>query len=682
MKFLRKNLFMIQPDLDPDTVTVAHYFFTFSGTKLERTHENMLRSILHRILDQDELTFPNFQREFRHFGRSNPEWPYDSLKRILSSFANHPPTKPLFLILDALDESEENDQRCIIEMLYELCINENLWDVKAVIASRPVAGLTEKIKERCPFITMQEQNKRDISAFSDAFLKNDLQLTGDALHEATHYIDKHAHGVFVWVSLVKSELKDYHKTSCSEKELLECLKSLPTELEAFYRLMFNRLENGKSRDVRDGQRLFRFVLLALRPLTTTELRHALAVQEDPDPEDDFEKNLTSDIASRIVHCGANFLEIKGKFLGESNCTITLTAFAVDNTVQIMHKTAREFLIMAIPAANAMKIELSDEQAQASVVETWLRYLTICFSGPTIQDHFSKAKTWRQAEARTYIKALNEWHLLEYTLRYIKDHHDRCEQNERISHLTTNLVKLLTKTPASYFLGRWVAIRLGRTNSALRQIILILLGVIRKRAVPQRRSMLALACPKYSANAENIHYITFDTAAEQKLSPIRETLLLTCMEDVNHPDNRNSLMIAAQNGLEDGTRLLLDQNVDTNAKDKSGSTALHHATKSGNEAIVKLLLSRGSDRNVKDKSGWTPLQYAMKSGDKNIIKLLLDQQVQKNAKNQSGRTALHHTMKKGYEDTVRPLLGGGVDQKVKDKSGRTALRHATNRGRIT
>jgi len=189
-------------------------------------------------------------------------------------------------------------------------------------------------------------------------------------------------------------------------------------------------------------------------------------------------------------------------------------------------------------------------------------------------------------------------------------------------------------------------------------------------------MLALACPKYSANAENIHYITFDTAAEQKLSPIRETLLLTCIEDVNHPDDRNSLMITAQNGLEDGTRLLLDKNVDTNAKDKSGSTALHHATKSGNEAIVKLLLSRGSDRNVKDKSGRTALQYTTKCRNKNIIKLLLDQQVQKNAKNQSGRTALHHAMKKGYEDIVRPLLGGGVDQKVKNKSGRTALRHAT------
>jgi len=136
--------------------------------------------------------------------------------------------------------------------------------------------------------------------------------------------------------------------------------------------MFNRLENGKSRNIRHGRRLFRFVLLTRPPLTTAELRHALAVQEDPDPKDEFEKNLTCDIVSRIVHCGANFLEIKGKFLGESNCTITLTAFAADDTVQIMHKTARGFLIMATPAANAMEIDASDEQAQSSVVETWLR----------------------------------------------------------------------------------------------------------------------------------------------------------------------------------------------------------------------------------------------------------------------------------------------------------------------
>jgi ankyrin repeat protein len=68
------------------------------------------------------------------------------------------------------------------------------------------------------------------------------------------------------------------------------------------------------------------------------------------------------------------------------------------------------------------------------------------------------------------------------------------------------------------------------------------------------------------------------------------------------------MIAAQNGLEDGTRLLLDKNVDINAKDKSGLTALHYATKSGNEAIFELLLSRGSDRNVKGKLGRTAKYY--------------------------------------------------------------------------
>jgi len=80
--------------------------------------------------------------------------------------------KPLFLILHALDKSKENYQCCITEMLFELCKNDNLWDIKVVIASCPVAGLTEKVMEHCPFITMQEQNKHDISAFSDAFLKN------------------------------------------------------------------------------------------------------------------------------------------------------------------------------------------------------------------------------------------------------------------------------------------------------------------------------------------------------------------------------------------------------------------------------------------------------------------------------------------------------------------------------
>ncbi|KAF8533696.1 hypothetical protein BDD12DRAFT_634825, partial [Trichophaea hybrida] len=105
----------------------------------------------------------------------------------------------------------------------------------------------------------------------------DLRLSGKILREAIHYIIENAQGVFIWVSLVRTELLSNVETACTDAEILHCLKRLPQELEQFYAFMLRRLDGGKQRDIRDGIRLFQLVLFAFRPLTVVELRDALAV---------------------------------------------------------------------------------------------------------------------------------------------------------------------------------------------------------------------------------------------------------------------------------------------------------------------------------------------------------------------------------------------------------------------
>jgi len=272
----------------------------------------MLRSILYSILEQDESTFFHFQKEFRNFRRHFSEWPYDSMKEVLSSFADHPSTKPLYLILDAMDESEDDDRRDVIQLLCRLCAKENPCNIKAFLASRPLAELNHRIQESHHVIKMQDENTGDISRFADDFLNRDAKLTGKTLNEASDYITKHAQGVFVWVRLVRSELVRCAETGYRGSEIFEVLRGLPRELEPFYQRMFNTLENGLPQEIRDGIRLFEFVLFALRPLTVEELRDALAVPDDHNScYENFQQNKISAIGRRIEHCGGGFLEIKG-----------------------------------------------------------------------------------------------------------------------------------------------------------------------------------------------------------------------------------------------------------------------------------------------------------------------------------------------------------------------------------
>ncbi|KAF8535276.1 hypothetical protein BDD12DRAFT_893473 [Trichophaea hybrida] len=568
-KYFVKNLVDMVPNARSSTV--AHYFYTFRGTILESTHENMLRSILHSILEQDESAFFHFQQEFRDFRRCNhSEWPYKSLQKVLSMFANHPPTKTLYLILDAMDESNDDERRRIIQLLCKLCLKDNPCSIKVFLASRPVPELKHQIQEHPLVITLQDENERDISRFAISFLEKEVKLTGKILGEAAEYIIGNADGVFVWVDLVKTELLRLVETGCTNAEILHCLKDLPPHLEEFYKLMFARLENGHLRDIQIGKRLFRLVLFARRPFTVVELRDALAILDDHNASyEEFQQNQISAISRRIEHCGGGFLEIKA-----------------DKTVQFMHQTAREFLIRTIPNAKSLMFDISDD-AHRALATMWVRYLMLCFTSPRMQDGFSKIRSWSPEDFRAYAEYLNEWPLIEYTFRFIKDHHDLGGPNEDVSQLVTALIQQLADNQASYFFGSFINFRFGHNHGN------------------------AFPVNGYQETSENMKYNTFNAAAELKLPHISEALLLTCMQDASHADRKTPLIISAQKGLAGATRLFLGLDMDKDAKDNSGRTALHHAAENGWEAIVTLLVEQKANKSIRDNCDETALHLAVK-----------------------------------------------------------------------
>jgi hypothetical protein len=233
------------------------------------------------------------------------------LKRVLLSLQDHPQAERLYLIINAVDESDEKDRRNILQLMFDLCLEPKGCVVKVFIASRPVIQIEHRIKEFHNFIRLQDETIYDISSFAHSFL-NFLNPTTGFLDRATTYIVEHAQGVFLWVQLVKEELLDFNEQGYPEEDVFEFLRSLPTELEEFYERILEKL-GKKDPDVRDGVKMFQFVLFARRPLTDAELLHALGIPDKPDaeftPSDKyFQKRIPSQ--QRIIHCGGNFLEIK------------------------------------------------------------------------------------------------------------------------------------------------------------------------------------------------------------------------------------------------------------------------------------------------------------------------------------------------------------------------------------
>ncbi|KAF8537671.1 hypothetical protein BDD12DRAFT_930582, partial [Trichophaea hybrida] len=405
-KYFRENL--VEKEPNTSSSIIANYFYTLRGTTLEPTHENMLRSVLYSILKQDETFFFHFQSEFRKFRHSDSsKWSYTSLQKILSSLANHPFTKRLYLILDAMDESEENDRRKIIGLLCRLCAESQSCIIKIFLASRPVSQFKHEVKKGHHVIRLQDENAKDISEFARSFLGPDLDLPPDILNQATKYIVEKAQGVFVWVRLVQEKLLRFAEKGCREERIFNFLRSLPTGLEEFYHSMLNELEGrDEPEDLEDGLRMFRFVLFTNRPLRLAELHHALAIPDDANAQfssldESFEKRLILGIEKRVLYCGGNFLEIREH-----------------SSVQLMHQTVREFF-HRLTAKSRFRMSCRDSHIRISI--TCVRYLMLCAANTSLGKKLPSVDNWTPKHFEIYAEYLHKRPFINYALSHLTQH---------------------------------------------------------------------------------------------------------------------------------------------------------------------------------------------------------------------------------------------------------------------
>lgn len=92
-------------------------------------------------------------------------------------------------------------------------------------------------------------------------------------------------------------------------------------------------------------------------------------------------------------------------------------------------------------------------------------------------------------------------------------------------------------------------------------------------------------------------------------------------DVNYQFTQgNALHGAAYKGYKDAAQLLVNYNIDINAKDANGSTPLIYATLFGHNQLAKLLLEKGATPLVKDQTGSSAYDYAQQLSNEELISL--------------------------------------------------------------
>jgi uncharacterized protein len=118
-------------------------------------------------------------------------------------------------------------------------------------------------------------------------------------------------------------------------------------------------------------------------------------------------------------------------------------------------------------------------------------------------------------------------------------------------------------------------------------------------------------------------------------------------------------------------------IDVNAKEADGSTALLWATYKVDHELVRALLKAGAKANVTNSFGSSPLIEAVKLGDVDLVRMLLEARADPNSPNQDNQTALMLAASIGSLPIAELLIKRGANvNAVENFRGQTALMWAT------
>ena len=124
-------------------------------------------------------------------------------------------------------------------------------------------------------------------------------------------------------------------------------------------------------------------------------------------------------------------------------------------------------------------------------------------------------------------------------------------------------------------------------------------------------------------------------------------------------------------------LLARSDVDVNALNPAGESALMLAAIAGDLDACRQLLERGA---LVRKPGWAPIHYAASGPETRIVRLLLDRGAEIDAEAPNGTTALMLAAQAGPETTVEFLLARGADTRRRNQRGLQAIDFAEQAGR--
>ncbi|KAF7550502.1 hypothetical protein G7Z17_g5661 [Cylindrodendrum hubeiense] len=609
------------------------YFFCDDKSQERRTQTAILRSLIWQLLRQRNELFKHLQSDFESQGSTFFD-NFSALWRIFQCMLNDKRVGEVFILIDALDESESSTRKGFLQGIKELFKSATVGTgkFKFIITCRPgIIDVEDQLKGIGTSLRVDSAEiNNDLSEYIDFKVNGLTDLNGEEYpselkDRVRDTLRREAGGTFLWVSLMLAGLNEVLMSHVEAK-----LKSLPHGLDNTYAAILDRIDSGKRET---AQFILHCMVAARRPLRKTEIQTAFATWNTGSIQRDKDVAAYADILSA--------------------CSSILYLSRVDNeddaTLNFCHQSVKDFLLSKPSTINTWYHTVGDE-ANLFIFKACCAYL----SAEELND--DNLVVHRRGRLEVLLKTntqelrshFSQYLFLEYSSREWEHH-----------------------AVASYsaLLGGRHGLPINFLNTTLRNAWLL-------RAIREGQEAIVKLLIE---NGTDVEYkdsfgltplflsVTYGQEAIVKL-------LLENGADIESKDvnMQTSLSWTAEKGHEAIVKLLLENGAAVESKDVFGQTPLFLSVTNGYEVIVKLLLEKGADIESKDRFDRTPLLLSIVKKNTVIAKLLLENGTNVESRDVNRRTPLLWAASNRHEATVKLLLENGAAVDSKERFDRTPL----------
>ncbi|KAJ7799349.1 ankyrin repeat-containing domain protein [Mycena olivaceomarginata] len=514
------------------------------------------------------------------------------------------------------------------------------------------------------------------------------ELTADKpeLHgEISSKICSSVEGMFL---LAKLHIEALSKTA-TVKAVRQALQKLPKDLDATYENVMTRINAQGEEDRKIARSTLTWVVNARRPLTSLELRVALAIE--PETRELDNDNMTG-IGIILSVCA-------GLVIVEEHSSL----------VRLVHFTAQSYL-------DRIQTEIFPD-AHFEITQSLLTYLQ--FEQFLDKKAISRDKGSQLLEYCQYCLVHAQWcegQLRDGILGFLREARKWQEQkwelgwwdppwsfrhwpdspsplwvaaSANLVETASHLIELTQKCPDSQELT--VAAYYG--HQKICQLLLNKGADVNAQGRIYGNALQAAACQGHDkivqvfldkgadVNAQGGHFGNALQAAASGGHDKIVQVLLDKGADVNAQEGEygNALYAAAYGGHDKIVQVLLDKGADVNAQGGEYANALHAAASGGHDKIVQVLLDKGADVNAQGGFYGNALYAAAYGGHDKIVQVLLDKGADVNAQGGQYGNALQAAASEGHDKIVQVLLDKGADVNAQGGQYANALYAAADGG---